>query len=179
MVKTRLLKDRLARLARCGALVLLVFGVAHRGSAQSAAAQATVSTPPPAPKVSAGVATTVVQTPPPNIATPAQETGSPHLIARTGPPLEEVNRKALEENAGKDAANILMRSSPSGAQIYINGAFVGHTPLLLNVAPGKYKVEMRGQRDDFAETTVGLLAGDTQKITLTLSARYPNRVSMR
>jgi hypothetical protein len=109
---------------------------------------------------------------------PAQQTGSPHLIAKPGPPEDETNRKALEDNAGKDPANILLRSTPTGAQIYVNGAFVGHTPLLLTVAPGKYKIEMRGQRDDFAERTVGLLANDTQRIALTLASRYPNRVSI-
>ena len=161
--------------------MLLVFAAAHRGSAQNAA-QATVSTPPAAPAASTGTATSAVQklSPIVIIATPAQETAGPtHLVARTGPPVEETNRKAFEENAGKDAANILMRSSPSGAQIYVNGSFVGHTPLLLSVAPGKYKIEMRGQRDDFAERTIGLLANDTQQITLTLGSRYPNRVSMR
>jgi hypothetical protein len=38
---------------------------------------------------------------------------------------------------------------------------------------------MRGQRDDFAVRTIGLMARDTQAITLTLSARYPSRVSIR
>jgi hypothetical protein len=55
---------------------------------------------------------------------------------------------------------------------------VGHTPLLLSVAPGKYKVEMRGQRDDFAVRTIGLMARDTQAITLVLRARYPSDISI-
>jgi hypothetical protein len=101
------------------------------------------------------------------------------LIAHDGPPAEEVNRKALEDQAGSDAGKLLMRSWPSGAQIFINGAFVGHTPLLLMVAPGKYRVEMRGEHDDIAQRTLGLLANDTQEVTLKLTARYPARISTR
>jgi hypothetical protein len=167
---------RLASLVQFGALLLLLLGTASRESAQTAASPA--AAPAAASTPSAGVAVSETKAPPPVIANPAQPAGSQHLIARSGPPVDEANRKALEENAGKDAASLLMRSSPTGAQIFINGAFVGRTPLLLNVAPGKYKVQMRGERDDIAERTIGLLAKDTQKITLTLGTRYPNRVSI-
>src|SRR5450432_4060968 len=111
------------------------------------------------------------------IATPAPSAGnSPHLTATTGPAPEDINRKALEESAGKDAGKILMRSIPSRARIYVNGAFVGYTPQLFMLAPGKYKIEMRGQRDNYAERTTGLLPNDTQEITLNLTARYPLHV---
>lgn len=185
MLKIRLFKGVLVRFGRCGALALLVAGAATCVSAQSAAqpavsasAPATGSAPAAASTASTGVSTSDSKVPSPNLAAPAQVTGSPNLIAKAGPPADEINRKALEDNAGKDAASILLRSQPSGAQIFINDAFVGRTPLLLSVAPGKYKVEMRGQRDDSAERTIGLLAHDTQIIVLTLGSRYPNRVSI-
>jgi hypothetical protein len=173
-VKKGLSNSSLARFLGCAALGL-VFCVASTARAQMAPAAApasAVATP------NAGVSTGEAKTPPPNIATPAPPSASPHLIAKPGPPVDEVNRKALEDSAGKDASSVLLRSSPPGAQIYINGDFVGYAPLLLNVAPGKYKVEMRDQHNDSAERTVGLLAKDTQKVTLMLSSRYPNRVSM-
>jgi hypothetical protein len=47
------------------------------------------------------------------------------------------------------------------------------------VAPGKYRVEMRGEHDDIAQRTLGLLANDTQEVTLKLTARYPARISTR
>jgi hypothetical protein len=72
-----------------------------------------------------------------------------------------------------------MRSTPSGAMVFVNAAFVGRTPLLLSVAPGKYQVEMRGDRDDSAERTIGVLPRDTQKVTMILGTRYPNRISIR
>ena len=105
---------------------------------------------------------------------------SQHLLARQGPPPDEANRKAFEESAGRDPGKLLMRSTPTGAQIFVNGRLVGRAPLLMILAPGKYKVEMRGQRQDYGERTVGrLLPNETQDIALTLSPLYPTRVSTR
>jgi PEGA domain-containing protein len=176
MMKLGILKGTLAGIVRCGTLLLLILAAARPGSAQNAS-PSSAPTPNSSATPSTGVVTSEVKSPAVTLATPGHEPGSPHLLAKTGPPAEEANRRNLEENAGRDPANILLRSSPAGAQIYINGAFVGHTPLLLSVAPGKYKVEMRGQRDDFAVRTIGLMARDTQEITLMLSTRYPSRVS--
>jgi PEGA domain len=161
------------RFVLAGGVAVLAFVAARPACAQATVEAATTT-------ASAGVATSEVKRLQPVIlATPKTETGSPHLIAHDGPPADEANRKALEEQAGSDAAKLLMRSSPSGAQIYINGAFVGHTPLLLMLAPGQYKVEMRDERDDIAQRTLGLLANDTQAVTLKLTERYPARVSTR
>jgi hypothetical protein len=176
-MKRGILNGRLAHVVRCGALLLLIFAAARPGSAQNAS-QSSAPAPNASPAPSAGIVTSEVKSPAVIVATPGHEPGSPHLLTTTGPPAEEANRRKLEEKAGRDPANILLRSSPAGAQIYVNGAFVGHTPLLLSVAPGKYKVEMRGQRDDFAVRTIGLMARDTQAITLVLRARYPSDISI-
>jgi len=116
----------------------------------------------------------------PNIAGPAKSSGgSQHLIAPDGPPPEEVNRKALEDKAGPDAGKLLLRSTPGGAQVFINGAYVGKAPMLLIVPPGKYKVEMRGGRLETGSQTVGLLANQTQQVAMTLRQLYPSSVSMK
>jgi hypothetical protein len=104
---------------------------------------------------------------------------SAHLVAPSGPPPEEVNRKALEENAGPDAGKLLLRSTPAGAQVFINGAYVGKAPMLLIVPPGKYKVEMRGGRLETGSQMVGLLANQTQQVAMTLRQLYPSSVSMK
>lgn len=91
----------------------------------------------------------------------------------------ETNRKALEQRAGKDAAKLILRSVPSEALVYIDGMSVGRTPLLLIIPPGKYKVEMRGQREGFGERLIGLLPNETQQLALTLVLRYPARISLR
>ena len=91
----------------------------------------------------------------------------------------ETNRRALEQRAGKDAAKLILRSVPNEALVYIDGKPVGRTPLLLIVPPGKYKVEMRGQREGFGERLIGLLPNETQQLALTLVLRYPAKISLR
>jgi hypothetical protein len=117
---------------------------------------------------------------PPLMASPPKSTGeSAHIIAPDGPPPEEVNRKALEANAGPDAGKLLLRSTPSGAQVFINGAYVGKAPMLLIVPPGEYKVEMRGGRLETGSQIVGLLANQTQQVAMTLKQLYPSQVPMK
>ncbi|HET9401115.1 MAG TPA: PEGA domain-containing protein [Candidatus Acidoferrales bacterium] len=93
--------------------------------------------------------------------------------------LAETNRKALEQGAGKDAAKLMLKSAPADAMIYIDGMFVGRAPQLVTLSPGKHKVEMRGQRGEFGERLVGLLPNETQQLTLTLTIRYPAKISVR
>ena len=102
-----------------------------------------------------------------------------HLIVLPGPPADEANRKTLEEHLGPDAGKLMLHSVPTGAQIYMNGLLVGRTPLLLVVPPGKYRVEMRGQRQEHGNRTIGLLPNETQDIVVTLASLYPTRVSTR
>ena len=112
-------------------------------------------------------------------ALPENKNKSPHMAVRSGPPPEVANRKALEERAGKDAGKVLLRSVPTGAQVWIDGAFVGSSPMLLILAPGKYQVELRGQRLERATRSVDLLPHETREVTLTLAVRYPTRATMR
>lgn len=110
--------------------------------------------------------------------TSAQDPAKPqHLAAPLGPPSDLVNRQALEQHAGKNACKLLLRSSPSPAQVFVDGAFVGNSPLELVVAPGKYQIEMRGQRLDSARRQVDLLPRETREVALPLTARYPTRVT--
>lgn len=101
---------------------------------------------------------------------------SAFMVARKGPPPEEVNRKELEDNAGPEGGKLMLRSVPSGADIFINGRLVGQTPMLLVVAPGKYRIDMRGHRQESASKTVALLAKDTQTVVIPLDQRYPSQV---
>ena len=128
---------------------------------------------------SSGVAASGAKAAPVRDINPQQQGSSPHLLARQGPAPDETNRKAFEESAGREPGKLLMRSTPAGAQIFVNGRLVGRAPLLMILAPGKYKVEMRGQRQDYGQRTIGLLPNETQDIALTLSPLYPIRVSTR
>lgn len=110
---------------------------------------------------------------------PKDKNASPHLAATSGPAPEVVNRQSLEQQAGSDAGKIMLRSVPTGAQIWINDMFVGNAPMLLIVAPGKYKIDARGPRSEHMESSVDLLPHETRKVVLTLTVRYPMRVSVR
>jgi PEGA domain len=110
---------------------------------------------------------------------PAAPKGSSHLVIPTGPPPEVVNREALERRAGRDASKLLLRSTPSPAQAWVNGAFVGDTPMLLILPPGKYQVEVRGPRLEPARQTLALLPRETREIALRMVVRYPTNVSIR
>lgn len=104
---------------------------------------------------------------------------SPHLVARTGEPTEVINRRSLEEHAGKDAAKLLLWSVPNGARVWIEEKFVGTTPLLLILAPGSYRVEMRGSRMQFGRYQVDLLPQEKREVVLTLAERYPTEIRLR
>lgn len=110
--------------------------------------------------------------------TPAKGASS-YLTIPSGPPADFVNRQALEKKSGKDAAKMLLRSTPSGARVWVNGAFVGQTPLLLIVPPGKYHVKMADDRLDTKEQDLAVLPHETHEFLLRLVVRYPTSVSIR
>lgn len=120
--------------------------------------------------------TTIASQPKP---APPDANKSQHVAAPSGPAPEIVNRQALEQHAGKDACKLLLRSIPSAAQVFVDGAFVGDSPMLLVLSPGKYQIEMRGRRLEYAERSVALLPRETREVALSLTTRYPTRVTAR
>ncbi|MFZ3331396.1 MAG: PEGA domain-containing protein [Candidatus Acidiferrales bacterium] len=119
---------------------------------------------------------------PTRLTTPANDATDPnkpqHIASPSGPPPEVVNRKALEQRAGKNPCKLVLRSTPSAAQVFVDGAFVGESPLLLMVPPGKYQIEMRGHRMEFGQSAVDLLPRETREVALSLTTRYPTRVTV-
>jgi len=108
----------------------------------------------------------------------AQKPVSAHLSSATVEGIAGVNRRALEAQAGKDAAKLMLRSAPRSAWVRIDGKPVGRTPLLLQVAPGVHKVEMEGVQGESAQKQVKLLPKERREIQLTLESRYPTHVEM-
>jgi PEGA domain len=154
-------------------LSLLLFLVPGPASGQAAAEAAGTTS------VAATTGSAAKVRPFPSDVTPGDKSKSPHLLAPTFQQSEVANRQSLEQNAGKHPGKLLLRSIPSGAQVWVNGMFVGHAPLLLIVAPGKYQVELRGQRMEYAAHGVDLLPDETRTVSLMLSARYPTHASVR
>lgn len=163
----------LAALRRFGvvsAVVIACCGVARGQAAAEYAGAATVS-------ASTTVAEKSLMVPAPS--KPVAPKHSQHLVIPTGPPPELLNRNALEQKSGRDASKLLLRSTPSSAQVWVNGAFVGSTPLLLIVPPGTYELEVRGQRFESAKQTVTLLPRETREVSLKMAVLYPTNVSIR
>jgi hypothetical protein len=89
------------------------------------------------------------------------------------------NRKSLEDHAGKNASKLMLRSTPTHAEVKIDGRPVGKTPLLLVVSPGQYDVVMNGERMDHAEQKVDLLPNETREFLLPLKQLYPTSVKIQ
>jgi len=162
-------------------LGVLVVGVPCAQAQTAAALIAPVSSLRMAPQSSKGP-TFNLSSPPKPSPTPsnsAKPTASPHLIASDGPPPDVVNRKEFEDNAGEKAGKLLLRSVPTGADVFVNGLLVGQTPQLIVIAPGAYKVEMRGGRDDSGRATVGVKPKETSTVAIELKQRYPSSISLR
>lgn len=122
-----------------------------------------------------------LSSPPKTSSTPsnsAKPPASPHLSASDGPPPDVVNRKEFEDNAGEKAGKLMLRSVPTGADVFVNGLLVGQTPQLIVIAPGAYKVEMRGGRDDSGRATVGVMPKETSTVAIELKQRYPSKISL-
>jgi PEGA domain len=165
------LEKSLRELCRALAILgLLGFG-AVTSQAQAMAESGTLTS-------NSAVAAQSAKAPSTTMATPAVQSSSPHLLSRTGPPPSELNRKDFEDNAGENAGRVLFRSVPDGAEIFINDLVVGRTPLLLDIAPGKYKVEMHGPRQETGGATVGVLSKETQTVMVNLKQRYPASISI-
>lgn len=116
---------------------------------------------------------------PPNLpATSSNQTPSAHLPVGAGEDFVGANRRALEAKAGKDGAKLMLRSSPVGASVWIDGKVIGKTPLLVVVAPGVYQVEMQATQMVSAHQQVDLLPKEAREVLLTLASRYPARVAL-
>lgn len=173
-------------------LLVSLFGIAAlQARAQTAAEAAGVSLNSPAVAQTARAArtsafirsdfSTSILEPPTRQVTPtsSKQKGSGNLIAPSGPPRDEVNRRHFERYAGKEAGRVLFRSVPTGASIFVNHLLVGQTPLLMFLAPGKYEVRMRGARQESGHRTVGVMSNETQTVLINLRQRYPSSVSLR
>ena len=108
--------------------------------------------------------------------TPASGARSPHLPAPSGEPDAATNRLALQQRAGPDAAEILLRSVPDHAQVWIDALFVGTTPLELKLAPGHHRVLMRASDMKDGHEEVELVGKQTRQVVLSLKSRYSNKV---
>jgi serine/threonine protein kinase len=67
----------------------------------------------------------------------------------------------LGESAGKEnEASIILKSSPPFAEAYVDGRFLGTTPIrLAHLAPGRHRLELKSPRLPGLDTSLMLMAG--------------------
>jgi hypothetical protein len=104
---------------------------------------------------------------------------SKHLTTGSRSTTAALNRRILERQAGRNAGKLLLRSEPSGAQARIDGLFIGKTPILLLLAPGKHRIEINGPRQKYASRVMEILPRETRDVAMELTVRYPTNVLVR
>ncbi|HEV2297286.1 MAG TPA: trypsin-like peptidase domain-containing protein [Candidatus Acidoferrales bacterium] len=73
------------------------------------------------------------------------------------PEIEEKHQAAPPDGNGTGAVNVT--SAPSGAEIYLDGKFVGDTPSTLQVPVGAHKIRIEGARRKAFERELDVLKG--------------------
>ena len=174
MIEDRSAKMELGRRPWQAGALLLILCVAPTGARGQAAVEAAGTM-----SISAGTVAAAPKELPSSLPVSLPVSNPASLATPDGPPAEYLNRKALEQRAGKDAAKLLLQSIPTDAHIYIDGILVGRTPLFLLVPPGKYKVEIRGQREEFGQRDIDLSPNETKRVAIPLALRYPGSVSVQ
>src|SRR5215471_1756499 len=158
-----------------GCFLVLVLGLAcaHYARAQGTAEYGAATS-------KAGITASSAKLPKPDVNPPATSGPPPsaHLPIQSGQSVA-ANFKSLQERAGPDAANLTLESVPDHSQVLVNGLYLGATPVKLTLAPGRYRVEMRGAGVEPVRQEVELTPKQARRVSLTLAPRYPRKISLR
>lgn len=101
-------------------------------------------------------------------------TPSPEAVAKS-------SRLFFQSHSGTDAAQITLRTVPDHSQAWIDGKYVGPTPLDLKLAPGHHQFLLRATNMQDSTREFDLSAKQTQTLDVTLKAGYrdPSQVTLR
>jgi len=84
-------------------------------------------------------------------------------------PGQTVNINATLERTRPSTGTLVVNSSPQGAQVYVDGRFVGNTPLSIGINPGRADIEVRLDGYDTFRTSVVIAPGQTTTINAGLN----------
>jgi hypothetical protein len=88
----------------------------------------------------------------------------------------KMNLQFFQDHAGPDAAQVTVHTVPDHAQVWIDGKFVGQTPLDLKLAPGHHQLLVRAPNMQESTREFDLTAKQTQSIDLPLKSSYQSQV---
>lgn len=164
-------------LRHCAALLVFVFtgAVAMHGQAAAEYGLAMGN--------SAGI-TTALKPPVPNMglpettsnAGPGAASSSAGVPGGTAESAAKTNQQFFQSHSGPDAAQIAVHTVPDHAQAWIDGKYLGPTPLDLKLAPGHHQVLVRAPNMHESVREFDLTAKQTQSIDLPMKSSYQNQV---
>jgi hypothetical protein len=139
------------QLSWCAALVLLVLVAAHSAAAQAAGEYAgTAATSSTGTSAMSGVGSAVgsAATKLDSALSGLGSASAPTTVSPSGgssatPYVPSAADWANASSGYKGPATIEFTSAPSGAQVYVDGRFVGNTPLKVEVPAGQHSFQMR------------------------------------
>lgn len=76
----------------------------------------------------------------------------------------------VEERDVANAPELTIESTPSGAEVYINGTYEGETPLEVTLLPGEYEIKVSKEGYEERTSVVHLLPGDSVVLNFNLSS---------
>jgi hypothetical protein len=163
----------LASLRHCAVIIVLTLMGAAATPGQAAVEYGTLTSN------TAGVAVSVKppisSVGPPGRASSAGSTAT-SISALTPEAIARTNRQFFQGHSGPDAAQISLHSVPDHAQAWIDGKFVGPTPLDLKLAPGHHRLLVRATNMQDSMREFDLAAKQTQPIDLTLKSGYQSQI---
>jgi hypothetical protein len=84
-------------------------------------------------------------------------------------PGQTVNINATLERTRPSTGTLVVNSSPQGAQVYVDGRYVGNTPLRIGINPGRTDIEVRLDGYETYRTSVVVNPGQTVTINAALN----------
>ncbi len=91
----------------------------------------------------------------------------------------KMNLQFFQDHSGPDAAQVSVHTAPDHAQVWIDGKFVGPTPVDLKLAPGHHRLLVRAPNMQESTREFDLTAKQTQSIDLPLKSSYQSQIAIQ
>jgi|ERR1019366_586894 hypothetical protein len=115
----------------------------------------------------------------PSSAAPSAPSSSASAPVVTPEAAAKTNRQFFQEHSGPNAAQVSLHSVPDHAQAWIDGKFVGPTPLDLKLAPGHHRTLVRAPNMQDSVREFDVTAKQTQAMDFPLKPGYQSQVTIQ
>lgn len=107
---------------------------------------------------------------PPEESGPAPSVKRAVHVEKAAGPDPAPNTEGDQSGAPSSVAKVMVSSEPSGADIYVDGTFMGNTPSLVQLAAGSHSVRIEAKGHKTWGRTISLTAGGKVTVQATLDA---------